>query len=106
MNVEILSGLSARDESTQLMCLQELNHVLTMNTGDMRVSPVIPLLSRLLLRVEHNMEIILQTLRAINNVIDIDASMCSMLVSEGVLLAVVERIAIIDGDISEQCLKW
>ena len=92
---QVTIALQSGDQTTKICALNELNTVLSMNQGDLRVTPFVPILAgclRSTVAGTGSPEIALQTVRAINNVIDIDPRCASMLVAEGVLPVLIGKL--------------
>ena len=92
---QVTAALQGGDQTTKICALNELNTVLSMNQGDLRVTPFVPILASCLRSTvggAGSPEVALQTVRAINNVIDIDPRCAVMLVAEGALPVLIGKL--------------
>lgn len=102
----ILSGLNAfGDDSTQLSALHQLNELLLMGQSN-RVSQFIQPLIQIVHQHSSIPELALFSIRALNQIVDIEPGSTAQLVSSGLIPALCAKLLdISDTEVAEQCIK-
>jgi len=103
----VMQGLTDfKDRGNVLMCMHELNHELLRGGDHVRISIVLPLVTRVMLSCQENQDISILAVRALNTIIDLEPRVTGSISPEVLEFLCHKLTDLTDMDMAEQCIKW